>query len=83
MDVMDEFSNKVNSHLKIKNGTTYLKMVYKEVLFPVCFTSKKKYFGIRHEKIVNFKPKELFKKGIDTVKQDQSQLFKFVREKIM
>jgi len=81
--VMDEFCNKVNAYFRIKNSISYLKMMYEEVLFSMCFTSKKKYFRIRHEVIVNFKPKSLFIKGIDTVKQGQSQLFKFIREKIM
>lgn len=83
MKVMDDFRNKVNAFLKANNGTSYLKMAYEEVLFPVCFTGKKKYFGIAHEEIVNFKPKKLFTKGINTVKQGQSQLFRFVGEKIM
>ena len=83
MEVMDEFCNKVNAYLRIKNDTSYLKMTYEEVLFPVCFTGKKKYFRIGHEEVVNFKPKSLFTKGIDTVKQGQSQLFKFIGEKIM
>ena len=80
---MNKFRNKVNAYLRIKNDTSYLKMAYEEVLFPVCFTGKKKYFGIWHEEVVNFKPKSLFTKGIDTVKQGQSQLFKFIGEKIM
>ncbi|CAB5346773.1 unnamed protein product [Rhizophagus irregularis] len=83
MKVMDDFRNKVNAFLKAKNGTSYLKMAYEEVLFPVCFTGKKKYFGIAHEEIVNFKPKKPFTKGIDTVKQGQTQIFRFVGEKIM
>ncbi len=83
MEVMNVFHNKVNTYLRIKNGTSYLKMAYEEVLFPVCFTGKKKYFGIGHEEVVNFKPKSLFTKGIDTVKQGQFQLFKFIEEKIM
>ncbi|GES94261.1 DNA polymerase family B-domain-containing protein [Rhizophagus clarus] len=33
--------------------------------------------------VVNFRPDDLFKKGINTVKQGQSQLFKFIGEKIM
>ncbi|RIB05477.1 hypothetical protein C2G38_2219571 [Gigaspora rosea] len=68
---------------RIKSGTSYLKMAYKEVLFPVCFTGKKKYFEIGHEDVVNFKPKNLFIKVIDTVKQGKSQLFKFIGERIM
>ncbi|CAG8730762.1 uncharacterized protein OCT59_000623 [Rhizophagus irregularis] len=58
-------------------------MAYEEVLFPVCFTGKKKYFGVGHEDVVNFKPKTLFMKGIETVKQGKSQLLKFIGEKIM
>ncbi|CAG8739018.1 2322_t:CDS:2, partial [Cetraspora pellucida] len=69
--VIDNFCNKVNAFLKIKNGTSYLKIAYKEVLFSVCFISKKKYFRVVHEEIINFKSKKLFTKGIDTVKQAQ------------
>ena len=58
-------------------------MAYEEVLFPVCFAGKKKYFGIGHEDEVNFRPDDLFKKGIDTVKQGNSGLFRFIGEKIM
>ncbi|GBC02496.1 hypothetical protein RclHR1_04650013 [Rhizophagus clarus] len=83
MDVMRKLHNQVNAYLRIKSGTSYLKMAYEEVLFPVCFTGKKKYFGIEHEDVVNFKPKNLFKKEIETVKQGKSQLLKFIKEKIM
>ncbi|CAI2185394.1 2402_t:CDS:2 [Funneliformis geosporum] len=58
-------------------------MAYEEILFPICFTGKKKYFGVEHEDVVNFKLKNLFMKGIDTVKQSKFQLLKFIREKIM
>ncbi|CAG8516724.1 13516_t:CDS:2 [Cetraspora pellucida] len=83
MNVMKKLHDEINAYLSIKNGTSYLKIAYKEVLFPVCFTGKKKYFGVLHEEVVNFKPDNLFKKGIDSIKQGQSQLFKFIREKIM
>ncbi|GES94266.1 DNA polymerase family B-domain-containing protein [Rhizophagus clarus] len=83
MGVMKKLRDQVNAYLRIKNGTSYLKMAYEEVLFPVCFTGKKKYFGVPHEGVVNFRPDDLFKKGINTVKQGQSQLFKFIGEKIM
>ncbi|GES76982.1 DNA polymerase family B-domain-containing protein [Rhizophagus clarus] len=83
MGVMKKLRDQVNAYLRIKNGTSYLKMAYEEVLFPVCFTSKKKYFSVPHEGVVNFRPDELFRKGIDTVKQGQSQLFKYIGEKIM
>ncbi|CAG8451105.1 4856_t:CDS:2, partial [Cetraspora pellucida] len=81
--IIDNFRNKVNAFLKIKNGTSYLKMAYEEVLFLVCFISKKKYFRVAHKEIVNFKPKKLFTKDIGTVKQGQTELFKFVGEKII
>src|SRR3989442_1710401 len=83
MDVMKKLRDQINAYLRIKSGTSYLKMAYEEVLFPVCFAGKKKYFGIGHEDVVNFKPKILFMKGIDTVKQGKSQLLKFIGEKIM
>jgi len=83
IEVMDEFHNKVNAYLRIKNSTSYLKIAYEKVLFPMYFTGKKKYFRIGHEEVVNFKPKSLFTKRIDTIKQGQSQLFKFIEEKII
>ncbi|CAB4492569.1 unnamed protein product [Rhizophagus irregularis] len=83
MDVIKKLRDQNNAYLRIKTSTSYLKMAYEKVLFPVCFTGKKKYFGIGHEDEVNFKPDDLFKKGIDTVKQGKSQLLKFIGEKIM
>lgn len=58
-------------------------MTFEEVLLPACFTGKKKYFGIPHENKANFEPDKLFIKGIDTAKQSQSQLFKYIGEQIM
>ncbi|CAI2189756.1 13135_t:CDS:2 [Funneliformis geosporum] len=42
IDVMRKLCDQVNAYLRIKSGTSYLKIAYKEVLFPVCFTGKKK-----------------------------------------
>ncbi|GBC36227.2 DNA polymerase family B-domain-containing protein [Rhizophagus irregularis DAOM 181602=DAOM 197198] len=83
IDVIKKLRDQINAYLRIKSGTSYLKMAYEEVLFPVCFTGKKKYFGVGHEVVVNFKLKNLFMKGIETVKQGKSQLLKFIGEKIM
>ncbi|POG82469.1 hypothetical protein GLOIN_2v1469774 [Rhizophagus irregularis DAOM 181602=DAOM 197198] len=83
MDVIKKLRDQINAYLRIKTSTSYLKMAYEKVLFPVCFTGKKKYFGIGYEDEVNFRPDDLFKKGIDTVKQGKSQLLKFIGEKIM
>ncbi|RHZ76070.1 hypothetical protein Glove_207g8 [Diversispora epigaea] len=71
MGVIEKIRNNVNSYLRLKNKSTYLKMAYEEVLFPVCFTGKKKYFGIEHKDKPNFGPtKKLFIRRIDTVKQE-------------
>jgi DNA polymerase elongation subunit (family B) len=83
MGVVKKLRDQINAYLKIKSGTFYLKIAYEEVLFLVCFTGKKKYFGVGHKKVVDFKLKNLFMKGIDTVKQGKSQLLKFIGEKIM
>jgi hypothetical protein len=80
---MEKLHNEVNSFLRLKTRSDYLKMAYEKVLFPVVFTEKKKYFGIDHEEVSNFKPSELFKRGIDTVKQGKSQVFKTIGERIM
>lgn len=66
----------INKFLRDNNGTGYLTMDYEEVLFPVMFTGKKKYFGFAHLGEENFHPKDkdIFIKGIDIVKQGQSEL---------
>lgn len=75
----------INKFLKDSNGTTYLSMDYEEVLFPVDFTGKKKYFGFPHLGEENFHPKEkdIFIKGIDIVKQGQSDLAKQIGMEII
>src|SRR6266496_3782986 len=83
MVVMEKLRNEVNTFLRLKTRSDYLKMAYEEVLFLVVFTGKKKYFGIPHEDTPNFKPKELFIRGIDTVKQGKSQVFRTIGDRIM
>ena len=83
MVVMEKLRNEVNTFLRLKTRSDYLKMAYEEVLFPVVFTGKKKYFGTPHEDAVNFSLKKPFIRGIDTVKQGKSQLFKIIGERIM
>ena len=68
MVVMEKLRNEVNTFLRLKTRSDYLKMAYEEVLFPVVFTGKKKYFGTPHEDAVNFSLKKPFIRGIDTVK---------------
>lgn len=79
-----KYINKVvNDCFKEDNGTNYLTMAYEEVLYPVAFTAKKKYFGIPHEHIANFKPKELFVKGLEVKKRGTSDLLKKIFNDIM
>ncbi|CAI2166167.1 15663_t:CDS:1 [Funneliformis geosporum] len=83
MQAMDDLRNKVNIYLIEKSKSTFLKMAYEEVLFPVVFTGKKKYFGMPHEHFPNFHSNKLFIKGIDIVKQGRSKLFKDIGDDIM
>ncbi|CAG8597718.1 9267_t:CDS:2 [Paraglomus brasilianum] len=85
MKVMSELRNDVNDFLREDNGSTYLKMAYEEVLFPVVFTGKKKYYGIQHIKKPNFYPdfEKLFIKGVDIVKRGQSEFIRKVGRNIM
>ena len=83
MRALGQIRDEVNDYLRADNGTGYLRMAYEEVLFPVVFTGKKKYFGIPHEHEVNFHPKKLFIKGIDVVKQGQTKLAIEIGHRIM
>jgi len=44
----------INDMFEMDNGTKFLTMAFEEFLYPVCFTAKKKYFGIKHENSPNF-----------------------------
>jgi len=66
--IMEKLLNEVNIFLRLKTRSNYFKMAYEEVLFPIVFTEKKKYFSIPHEDAVNFSLKKPFIRGIDTVK---------------
>ena len=57
MEAMSELRGEVNDFLRKDNGSSYLKMAYEEVLFPVVFTGKKKYYDIPHESKPNFNNK--------------------------
>ena len=81
MDELSILKNEVNLYLEQDNGTTFLNMAYEEVLCPVAFVGKKKYYGIPHENVINFRPKKLFIKGIESIKQGNSKfLVKFSDE---
>lgn len=73
----------VNKAFIDDNGTQFLSMAYEEVLAPVAFTAKKKYFGIAHENIPNFKPKDLFIRGLEVKKRGVSELLRKIFMEIM
>jgi len=66
----------VNARLIEDNGSKHLKMAYEEVLYPVAFLSKKKYYGVPHVKNVDFYPKRLFLRGLEIVKRGASDVLK-------
>ncbi|RIB14994.1 hypothetical protein C2G38_2039723 [Gigaspora rosea] len=51
---MANLLNEVNIELEKDNEMPYLNMAYKEVLFPVVFTEKKKYYSLEHKNKPNF-----------------------------
>lgn len=73
---LTKLAAKVNMLLREDNGTGYLTMAYEEVLFPVVFTGKKKYFGFQHLEKENFhpRPEDIFIRGIDIIKTGQSEI---------
>ena len=73
----------VNKALIADNGHKFLKMAYEEVLYPVIFTGKKKYYGVAHMEYVNFKPLKLFIRGLEIVKRGKSTVLKDLTESIM
>jgi len=81
----DKLRTTVNNMLATNNGTLFLNMAYEEVLFPVVFTGKKKYFGFQHLKTINFYPddKDIFIRGLEIIKQGQSQLAKTIGMEIL
>ena len=73
----------VNRKFIEDNGTKFLSMAYEEFLYPVAFTAKKKYFGIAHEHIANFTPKELFIRGLEVKKRGVSEILRKIFMEIM
>lgn len=74
--VIQPLNEKVNVVLYNDNGTQFLKMAYEEVLFPVAYLAKKKYYGIPHISKPNYQPKNLFIRGIDVKKRGVSNFLK-------
>ena len=80
---MSIFEHEINEFLEKDNGTKFLKMENEGCNYPCLFLGKKKYFGIQHVNEVNFKPKKLYIKGIDVIKQGKSKIEKEIGHTIM
>jgi len=85
MKVMEKLKAEVTDFLLADNGTLYLRMAYEEVGFPSILCGKKKYCMTAHIESVNFYPKDVFIRGIDIIKQGQTEIakqlgFEFMRE---
>lgn len=81
--MVKEMAILVNNFLQQDNGTEFLKMAYEEVLYPVVFLARKKYYGIAHEGIVNFSPKDIFIRGLEVKKRGISELLRIVCMELM
>ncbi len=81
--VIANFEQEINKFLEQNNGTKFLKMENEGCNFPCLFLGKKKYFGIQHLNEVNFKPKKLYIKGIEVIKQGKSGIEKEIGNTIM
>ena len=78
-----ELNTKVNETLYADNGTKFLATAYEEVLWPVALLAKKKYVGIPHENVPNFRPRKLFIRGIDVKKRGMPEIMKKVINDVM
>jgi hypothetical protein len=83
MKSISDIRDKVNAFLEADNGSQFLKMAYEEVLYPVVFVGKKKYWGRDHVDEVNFAKTKLFIRGIDVIKTGQTELSTTIGFKIM
>lgn len=80
---IDTLNKAVNDFLFHNNGTRYLNMAYEEVLYPVAFLARKKYYGIAHEGIVNFRPQSMFIRGFEVKKRGVSAILCILCNAIM
>ena len=80
---MNQLKESVADYLLNDNGTLFLKMAYEEVGFPTVLCGKKKYYMIPHIERINFRPKELFIRGIDIIKQGKAKIAKELGEEFM
>lgn len=83
MKVMNALKEEVSDFLLSDNGTCFLNMAYEEVGFPTVLCGKKKYYLTPHIETINFYPKDVFIRGIDIIKQGQTQISKKLGDEFM
>jgi DNA polymerase elongation subunit (family B) len=83
MKVMAVARDEVNVMLENDNGTKYLSVAYEEVLFPCLLAGKKKYCGVAHEATPNLHPKKLFIRGLELIKQGNSEMLISISNQIL
>jgi len=83
LNLLHKMEQDINEYIAKDNGTNYLRMESEGCNFPCLFLGKKKYFGIQHVTEVNFKPKKLYIKGVDVIKQGKSRIEKEIGAMIM
>jgi DNA polymerase elongation subunit (family B) len=83
MKVMMALKEDVSDFLLAQNGTLFLNMAYEEVGFPTVLCGKKKYYMTPHIDVINFRPKDIFIRGIDIIKQGQTQISKKLGDEFM
>jgi DNA polymerase elongation subunit (family B) len=76
MKTMKELQEEVFAMLVRDNGTLFLRMVYEEVGLFTVMCGKKKYYMIPHADEINFRPKEIFIRGLELKKQGQTLMSK-------
>lgn len=76
MTTMEKLKKEVYSMLVKDNGTPFLLMAYEEVGLPTMMMGKKKYAMIAHMKTINFRPDEIFIRGLELKKQGQTGVSK-------
>lgn len=81
--IMVKIEKEINDFLEKETGSTFLKMENEGCTYPCLFLGKKKYYGIKHLSEVNFRPKNLFIKGIEIIKKGKSQIEKKIGKTIM
>lgn len=84
-DACELMREECNDLMMAWTGSPYLTLAYEEVLYPTMFCGKKKYAGLEHKDEINFfpKPKEIFVRGLDIVKQGTNDVVRNVGYSIL